>query len=43
MKPIIGCTISLYRTIGTINQKMNFITHEAIRQRSLRKRQKRYE
>lgn len=43
MKPIIECAISLYRTIGTINQKMNLITHEAVRQRSLRKRQKHYE
>lgn len=43
MKPIIECTISLYRTIETIDRKMNLTTHEAVRRRSLRKRQKQYE
>lgn len=43
MKPIIECANPLYYTIETIDRKMNLITHEAVRRRSLRKRQKQYE
>lgn len=43
MKPIIECANLLYNTIEALNLRTNFITDEAIRRRSLRKRQKRYE
>ena len=43
MKPIIECANLLYNTIEALNLRTNFITDEATRRRSLRKRQKQYE